>query len=282
MSALVISRVSCSVGISSCFDLTMFIMRWSYRHIAYQTSYLVYVYSFLLCWLGLYLFSLAVFRVQLKKTKHEAIGLVTVLVTPLTFYCVFIWKRYFCTIWNWNELTLFLGIPIFLVMLLSFVLIGAVLTVLCLNAVKRVENTFQQQHRKAVRETIPLVVFMIAHLATLVMVIAISVSLPEGETFQFLLLQILQLWPIIFASLPILLFFQPHIRRKIKCRRSQKLINVNAASGYGTTVHQSHPSSYTHFSSPHESSHSTVTRQHNTLKVSQITEMSRCSKIFCC
>ena len=52
----------------------------------------VYVYCFLLCWLGLYLFLLAVFRHQLKKTKHEAIGLVTVLVTPLTFLWVFPWK----------------------------------------------------------------------------------------------------------------------------------------------------------------------------------------------
>ena len=51
----------------------------------YTFLYLIYVHSFLLCWLGLYLFSLAVFRVQLKKTEHEAIGLVTVLVTPLTF-----------------------------------------------------------------------------------------------------------------------------------------------------------------------------------------------------
>ena len=53
------------------------------------TNYLVYLYFFLLLWLMLYLFLLAVFRVQLKKTKHETIGLVTVLVTPLTFIWVF-------------------------------------------------------------------------------------------------------------------------------------------------------------------------------------------------
>ena len=35
--------------------------------------YIVYVYCFLLGWLGLYMFLLAVFRVQLNKTKHEAI-----------------------------------------------------------------------------------------------------------------------------------------------------------------------------------------------------------------
>ena len=142
-------------------------------------------------------------------------------------------------------------------MLLSCLFIGTVLIVLCKNVVKRVENTLQQQHRKAVRETIPLVVFKIARIVTLVMVIVITVTdfnFSERETFQF---QIFQLWPIIFVFLPILLLFQPHIRHKIKCRRSKKLINVNAASGYSTTVHQSYPSSasYTHFSNPHESSH---------------------------
>ena len=230
------------------------------KAIYFILSYLILVYSFLLCWLGLYLFSLAVFRVQLKKTKHEAIGLVTVLVTPLTFCFAFLWKINFCTVWNRIKMTLVLGIPIFLVMLLSCLFIGAVLIALCLNAIKRVENALQQQHRKAVRETIPLVVFMIAHIVTLVMVMVISTSgfyIPEGETIQFLLLLTFWSWPIALVSLPILLLFQPHIRRKIKFRQSQRLINVNAASGYGTTVHQSHPSSYRHFNSPHESSHLT-------------------------
>ena len=78
---------------------------------------------------------------------------------------------------------------------------------------------------------------------------------------SFVLQQILNLWPVVLVSLPTLLLFQPHIRHKIKCRRSQTFINVNAASGYGTTVHQSHPSSYTHFSSPHEDSHLTLIDQ---------------------
>ena len=226
------------------------------------SNYLVDVYSFLLCWLVLYLFSLAVFRVQLKKTKHEAIGLVTVLVTPLTFLWVFPWKMRksnFCVNSNVIQYISIIGIPITLLMVLSCLFIGAMLTMLCLNAVKRVENTLQQQHRKAVRETIPLVVFTIAHIITLLMEIAILVSaiyFTEKEKVKFFLLQILQLWPILLISLPILLLFQPHIRRKVKFRRSQRLININATSDYGTTVRQSNPSSasYTHFSSPHEDS----------------------------
>ena len=47
----------------------------------------------MLCWLGFYLFLLAVFRIQIKKIKHEAIGLVIVLVTPVTFLWIFPWKK---------------------------------------------------------------------------------------------------------------------------------------------------------------------------------------------
>ena len=41
---------------------------------------------------------------------------------------------------------------------------------LCKNAMNRVENTLQQQHRKTVRETIPLLVFMTANLIGIVKV----------------------------------------------------------------------------------------------------------------
>ena len=52
----------------------------------------VYCYALFLWWIVFYLFLLAVFRVQFKKTKHEVIGLVTVLVTPLNFAWVVPWK----------------------------------------------------------------------------------------------------------------------------------------------------------------------------------------------
>ena len=217
-------------------------------------NYLVFVYSFLLCWLGLYLFSLAVFRVKLNKTKHEAIGLVTVLVTPLTFSC---WKMNisFCVSSNLLKWNLLIGIPVFSLMLLSCLFIGVLLVMFCKNALDRQENTLQQQHRKAVKETIPLVVFMIAHIVTLILVVVgLACQYYLTAVNSFVLQQILNLWPSVGVSLPILLLFQPHIRRKIKCKRPQRLININATSGYGATVHQSNPSSYTHFSSPHESS----------------------------
>ena len=204
-------------------------------------TYLILVYSFLLCWLGLYLFSLAVFRVQLKKTKHEAIGLVTVLVTPLTFSWVFPWKMNisFCFSSNVLKWNLIYGIPVFTLVLLSCLFIGALLIMFCKKTLDRQENTLQQQHRKAVRETIPLLVFMIAHITTLfvfMVLLACEYYLTEVKTVNsFVLQQIINLWPSSAVSLPILLLFQPHIRHKIKFRRSQKLINVNAASGYGAT-----------------------------------------------
>ena len=213
-------------------------------------TYMICVYCFLLCWLGLYLFSLAVFRVQLKKTKHEAIGLVTVLVTPLTFLWVFPWKTRNANLchytYNLNEIkfVFFYNIPVFLTILLSCLFIGAVLIALCKNAVNRAENTLQQQHRKAVRETIPFVVFMIAHqvtIFTVVVIIACQLYLAEeGEKAgTFVLWECFNLWPLIVVSLPILLACHPRIRRRIKCTRSSQehlIVNKNYW-GYGTTTH---------------------------------------------
>ena len=225
-------------------------------------GYFVYVYSFLLCWLGLYLFSLAVFRVQLKKPKHEAIGLVIVLVTPLTFLWVFYWKTRKSEIcedtYSLNEirLTLCFNIPILLSHLFSCFFIGAVLITLCKNAVDRVENTLQQQHRKAVREIVPLVVFMIAHQILLIFVTVIVacqlLMAEEGKKAPFIMWESYDMWPIVTVSIPILLLCQPRIRRRLKCKRPQRLINVNITSGYDSTVQQSNQSSYTYYSSLHE------------------------------
>ena len=219
-------------------------------------NYFVHVYFFLLCWLGLYLFSLAVFRVQLKKTKHEVIGLVTVLVTPLTFLWVYPWKERSAVTCDDKYTFKFFFIPINLSILLSFIFIGAVLITLCKNAMNRFENTLQQQHRKAVRETIPLLVFMIANLIDLVSVmVIIGCQLYLAHDASYILWEISGLWPLGFISLPILMACHPRIRRKVKCKRMQDYKNVHITSGYGTTVHQSHLSSYTHYSSPHKSSH---------------------------
>ena len=162
-------------------------------------SYLIFTYSFLLCWLGLYLFALAVFRVQLKRTKHEAIGLVTVLVTPLTFSWVFPWKMIigFCFSSNSIKLNLLFGIPVFSLMLLSCLFIGVLLLMFCKKTLDRQENTLQQQHRKAVRETIPLVVFMIAHVTTLVTLIVLLACVYHftevKSAYSFVLWQIISL-----------------------------------------------------------------------------------------
>ena len=224
--------------------------------------YTINAYSFELCWLGLYLFSLAVFRVQLKKPKHEAIGLVTVMVTPLTFLWVFPWKIRSGNLCidtnNFNEIKyfIFLNFTVFSSMLLSCFFIGAVLITLCKNAVDRVENTLQQQHRKAVRETVPLVVFMVVHQITIILLMVIVACLlyltEEGKGSQFILWELYDLWPIVTVSILALLLCQPHIRRRLKCKRPQRLINVNITSGYDSTVQQSNQSSYTYYSSLHE------------------------------
>ena len=146
-------------------------------------------------------------------------------------------------------------IPINLSILLSFIFIGAVLMTFCKNAMNRVENTLQQQHRKAVRETIPLLVFMTANLIGIVSeMVIIACQLYLAQDSSFILRETYGLWPLGVILLPILMVCHPRIRRKVKCKWLQKYKNKHITSGYGTTVQQSHPSSYTHYSSPHKSS----------------------------
>ena len=166
-------------------------------------SYLIFTYSFLLCLLGLYLFSLAVFRVQLKKTKHEAIGLVTVLVTLLTYSWVYPWKMIIGVCFSSNLLwdSSFLNSATCIV--LSF---RRSIANICKNALDRQKNTLQQQHRNAVKETIPLVIFMIAHITTLVMLvmlIACGYYFTEVKSVKKIVLW-QSLPPVVFVSLPIL------------------------------------------------------------------------------
>ena len=184
----------------------------------------------------------------------------TVLVTPLTFSWVLPWKTRSGDLcedtYSANEIILY-NIPVFSSILLSSLFIGAVLIALCRNAVNRAENTLQQQHRKALRETIPFVVFIIVHQVAILMkivVLACQLYLAEErkKAGTFVLWECYNLWPLILVSLPILLVCHPRIRRRIKCKnknKSQRPINVIATSGYGTTVQQSHPSNHTHPSS---------------------------------
>ena len=201
------------------------------------TIYSIYIYSFLLFWIMLYLFTLTVFKVQLKKPKHEVIGLLTVLVTPLTFVWVYFGK-FECKDNRSYKFDLFSNIPTALSILMSCVLIGAVLTTLCKSALKK--NTLQQQHRKAVKETIPLVVFVIAHqvfysLALGVLAYRLYMA-EENKKASIIIWKLNDFWPVILVSLPVLLLSQPHIRHRMKCRRSPNLTTDNERA---TIMHQS-------------------------------------------
>ena len=102
--------------------------------------YLVYLYTFLLCWLVMYLFLLAVFRVQLKKMKHEAIGLVIAVVIPVGFLWVSQWETK-CEHNDNIKFAFLSNIPNFFSTLFSCALIMAVLLTLC--------KTAQREHTSA-------------------------------------------------------------------------------------------------------------------------------------
>ena len=229
-------------------------------------DYFICVYLFLLCWLGLYLFLLAVFKVQIKKIKHEAIGLVIVLVTPLTFLWIFPWKK-IALCGNTHSLKdikvyWLASISFLSATLLSCLFTGAVLIILCKKAVKRVENnTLQQQYRKAVRETIPFVVFVITHQVFSIELVSVlsyqEYMTTENKEISFLLWEVTDIWPLCAISLPILLLSQSRIRLAIKCKKSPK--NIRATT---CTIHQSSVASQpsdTYFSAQHENSVSCCT-----------------------
>ena len=201
-------------------------------------SYFIFVYLFLLCWLGLYLFLLAVSRIQIKKIKHEAIGLVIVLVTPFTFLWIFPWKKIaLCdNTHNLKEVKVYwlTSISFLLAILLSCLFTGAVLIILCKKAVTRVENnTLQQQYRKAVRETIPFVVFVITHQVFSIELASVSsyqkYITAKNKELPFLVWEAIDIWPLCAISLPLLLLSQSRIRLAIKCKNSPKNIPY---SGY--------------------------------------------------
>ena len=241
-------------------------------------NYFFCVYLFLLCWLGLYLFLLAVFRIQIKKIKHEAIGLVIVLVTPLTFLWIFPWKKIaLCDdTHSLKEIKVYwlTSISFLSTILLSCLFTGAVLVILCKKAVTRVENnTLQQQYRKAVRETIPFVVFVITHQLFSIELVSVSsyqeYMATENKEIPFLLWVVTDIWPLCAISLPVLLLSQSRIRLAIKCKKSPKNINVTTC-----TIHQSSRASQpsdTYFSAQHENSVSRYTHGESHSSIQGIT-----------
>ena len=253
---------SCVVTIASVFGNDYNVQHAISKSLNLMMSYMIYIYFFLLCWLGLYLFSLVVFRVQFKKTKHEAIGLVTALVTPWTFLWVFPWKARKSSLCDTTyslreiELIAFYNIPILFSTLLISILTGAVLITLCKNAAKRAENTM---HMRAVKEAMPLVIFVIAHQVSDIINISVLacqvyMSVTNKRT-PFFVWELFDLWPLVLLFLPILLLSRPRIRHRINCRRSQRHLNTNTE--HAATVHQSSgvtlPSD-THYSVQHEES----------------------------
>ena len=131
------------------------------------------------------------------------------------------------------------------------------LIILCKKAVTRVENnTLQQQYRKAVRETIPFVVFVITYQVFSIELVSVmsfqKYMTTENKELPFLVWEVIDIWPLCVISLPVLLLSQSRIRLAIKCKKSPK--NIRATT---CTIHQSSGASQpsdTYFSAQHENS----------------------------
>ena len=124
----------------------------------------------------------------------------------------------------------------------AWIFIGAVLITLCKHATNRAENTLQQQHKKAVRETIPFIIFIIAHQIPIIVAMVVLACQfyihKEREEVLFILWVCFGLYPLALVFIPVLLLSQSHIQRIliILCKKLQNLTNVKNTTGYGTTV----------------------------------------------
>ena len=135
--------------------------------------YTAVVYCLLLFWIGMYLFLLALFRVQLKKTKHEVIGMVTVLVTPLAFAWVIPWTiardpaAGFEFKYSSTSFLIFICItymPVLAAVVTAMLTIGVVFVHLIRGALNGA-NGYSLLHRKALKEAAPFLLYIFIHQA---------------------------------------------------------------------------------------------------------------------
>ena len=209
----------------------------------------VFTYFLLLLWITLYLFVLAVLRVQLKNAKHEAIGLVTVLVMPLIFSWVIPWQIKPADLYNIRSMLICLCLfysPVLLSILVTTVTSGMIFVILYRGSVSG--GACNLLHKKALKEAVPFLVFILVHQAVILLVFVCLVfhivKVKEGKEPSPVSVILFNLYPLALVLLPVLLLCQPRIQHNLRCKRR------HSASTQQPTVHQCtvQQTSHTHFS----------------------------------
>ena len=218
--------------------------------------YSSYVYFLLLFWIIFYLFLLAAFRVQPNQLKHEVIGVVAVLVLPLSVEWVIPWK--FDSSNSFSAIYLYIFyIPLFVFVLLTSVILAAVLACLVRGALKR--DAYSSLHKKAIKETLPLLIFVSIHQPVMLFnlvyhVVGLSSKIHIPTFWEVLT----DLYPLVFVLMPVLLLIQPHIRQSLRCAKRHNKSVSDSASVQQSAVQggsHTHQTSHTHYTVPAETSY---------------------------
>ena len=121
-------------------------------------------------WITVYIFFLAVFKIQLNRCRHEILGVIVIFFCPFLFTWIpFIHDSYgLSVLWCWIDVcngtatgtayeSIYLGF-VFLLTVLNLVLLLSVVVLLCKGYF---QTQLQLQHKKALKEMLPLAVMVI-------------------------------------------------------------------------------------------------------------------------
>ena len=223
------------------------------------TAYSLLVYYLFLCWIALYIFSLALCSVQLKKAVHEVIGLVFVLIFPLaSVWSVPVYGENMECVLNIKYVIALTGLflPVCCCSLIASLAIISVLVSICKMSHSS-SDALQRSSRRALIETIPILIFILiqsiasALLAMSYMAVFLEEEMKIADEFALRLTG--KLFSLTYLAIPVLLLCQYRIRQNLKCKKSFHPTVQNSTFQH-RTVHQSSAQvpSHTHFSVPTE------------------------------
>ena len=194
-------------------------------------DYLILVFSVLICWIAVYVFSLAVFRVELKRPRHELTGVLLAVLLPAVA------SGLMCVVFPLTDLqtnTYITIVAVFLFVSILPFLLSALLTAMSLVAVLLALHSSEdfrihRRHRAALKEAAILLVFSVVQLLVGSVVFAFYLYY-----FLIILLQSCILWypfvefvmfvPCAFVCLPILLLCQRRVRGQLTWRNFGKQV----------------------------------------------------------
>ena len=182
--------------------------------IIFWSEYFHVLYSIFVCWIGIYIFALVVLKVKLKRARYEVIGILIVLVIPLTFvWTVPVYEGSEECVYNSNYVKFLLyglGPPCLLSLLTAAVTITFYVGVLCKDFCKT-----KTVHVKPFTKLMPFILFIFIQNSFLIVAFSIIVLMMNFKQSLALVYVFQGMSVLNFVSIPFLLLCQLKIRRKL-------------------------------------------------------------------